>query len=377
MKIALNLANLRGYGSGVVGRNVLRALSRVGQMHELRAWIPYEWGWTQSDAPGIRLHVVRGGVPAKLLTENLGIRLALKTWPADVLFSLGDTSVPLCGVPHLLLVHQPFIAHAAEDCALPLGRRFRARVALINGYFSLGLSTVSKITVQTEHMRQAIHRRWAVPLDRIVIVPSAIEAVELEAELATKNEAESPFLCYIASPGPHKNHVLIAEILAGLARREIRIPCRLTVESSAVPDLCARAQELGVLEQIEFLGGVPLVEAHRLMRSAVAVLMPSKMESFGIPLWEAMAAGAPLIASDLDFAREACADVAAYADPDDGEAWAAQIARWLESPARAQEQGARGIERHRQSATTWDDIARRYLDVLDSLPASPSVIRRL
>lgn len=371
MKIALNLANLRGFGSGLVGRNVLHALSRICPPHELRAWVPHEWGWSPGHLAGIELHIVRGGVPAKLITENATIRGAIRTWPADALFSLGDTSLPFCPIPHLLLVHQPYIAYPEAEWGFSATWSLRARMRLIASYFSLGLSSVSLITVQTEHMRRAICQRWRFSPEHIVVIPSAIEPIGGAATI----DSATPFVCYVASASPHKNHVLIADIMAALAAKSIKLRCLLTVDATAVPELCARAERLGVLHHIEFLGPVAQARAHSLMRSATAVLMPSKMETFGIPLWEAMALGAPLIASDLDFAREACADAALYADPNDGAQWADRIAKVVNSPARAAEQGRRAAARHRQAAIAWDDIAARYLKVLEGLclgPGSPT-----
>ena len=48
----------------------------------------------------------RLGLLQKMATENIQMRLAMRRFGTQTLFSLGDTSLPACPVPHLLLVQQ-------------------------------------------------------------------------------------------------------------------------------------------------------------------------------------------------------------------------------------------------------------------------------
>ena len=54
---------------------------------------------------------------------------------------------------------------------------------------------------------------------------------------------------------------------------------------------------------------------------ARAVLLPSFAEGFGMPVAEALAAGVPVIASDIAALREVGGDVPEYLDPIDGLGW--------------------------------------------------------
>ena len=72
-------------------------------------------------------------------------------------------------------------------------------------------------------------------------------------------------------------------------------------------------------------GPLPQGDLDALMTGAHALLMPSFAEGFGLPVGEALAAGVPVIASDILAHREVGEDAAVYLDPLDGPAWADAI----------------------------------------------------
>ena len=70
------------------------------------------------------------------------------------------------------------------------------------------------------------------------------------------------------------------------------------------------------------LGRVPESELRTLYAGAAVFAFPSRHEGFGLPVLEAMAAGAPVIASDIPSIREVAGDAAVLVPPDDPVAWA-------------------------------------------------------
>jgi glycosyltransferase involved in cell wall biosynthesis len=103
------------------------------------------------------------------------------------------------------------------------------------------------------------------------------------------------------------------------------------------------------------LGYVGPAALAALYAKAELVVFPSFYEGFGLPALEAMRAGAPLVASDLQVLREVAADAARFAPPDRPDLWAERIGEILASPELRAELRAKGRERAAQF--DWDRAA--------------------
>ncbi len=89
---------------------------------------------------------------------------------------------------------------------------------------------------------------------------------------------------------------------------------------------------------------------------AVAVLVPSRKEGFGLPVLEAMAAGVPVLASDTPALREVGGDAATYLPAGDAGAWAEAISAAAAASPPEREARARA-GRERAAAFTWERTA--------------------
>ena len=109
------------------------------------------------------------------------------------------------------------------------------------------------------------------------------------------------------------------------------------------------------------LGYAPDETLRALYDRAAVVVCPSVYEGFGLPLVEAMAAGTPIVCSDIPVFREVAADAALFVPADDAPGWAQAVAQVLSDPDRARDLEARGSARVR--AFSWRRTAERTLAV--------------
>jgi glycosyltransferase involved in cell wall biosynthesis len=149
-----------------------------------------------------------------------------------------------------------------------------------------------------------------------------------------------PYFIVLGTIEPKKNHLLLLNLWGRLATT-MASPPRLFVigargwENEQVVDLLERSHRLhGLVEERNRLDDEGVGS---LLGRAQAVLVPSFVEGFGLPLAEALASGVPVICSDIPVFREVGRDVPDYLDPLDLFAWRDAIVDYSEpdSPRRA------------------------------------------
>lgn len=121
-------------------------------------------------------------------------------------------------------------------------------------------------------------------------------------------------------------------------------------------------------------GFVPDEQLALLYRRCALFAYPSLGEGFGLPVLEALAAGAPVLTSDRSSLPEVGGDAAAYCDPTDETAIAAALAALLGDPARRARLAAAGPPR--AARFSWEETARIVLGTLERI-ARPSPLRSL
>jgi alpha-1,3-rhamnosyl/mannosyltransferase len=97
-------------------------------------------------------------------------------------------------------------------------------------------------------------------------------------------------------------------------------------------------------------------------RRALALIYPSLYEGFGLPPVEAMAAGCPVLVSNVSAMPEVCGDAALYCDPLDVGSITAGMRRLAEDDALRARLAAAGPAR--AALYTWEDAAAQVLAVM-------------
>src|SRR5699024_3955245 len=157
-----------------------------------------------------------------------------------------------------------------------------------------------------------------------------------------------------------KNLAAVIEAAAALDGRAIDLA--IVGPDGWNQDLGALLRPLaGTTIRVKRLGFVPREDLAGLYAGCATFCFPSLREGFGMPVLEAMAAGAPVVTSKNTATAEVGGDAAELVDPTDSGALAAAIQSIIDDPALADELRDRGRERSR--IFTWERAARLTAEV--------------
>lgn len=147
--------------------------------------------------------------------------------------------------------------------------------------------------------------------DRVTIVPNAAgrrffeeERTRDEARRNLQLPADGPILGIPGTLRPVKGHMFFFDAVAPLADRYPALTLAITGHGAAAYEqaLLARVQELGLAGRTRFLGSIADMPAF--YRACDVVCVPSRSESFGRTVIEAMAVGTPVVATAVGGIRE-------------------------------------------------------------------------
>jgi len=173
----------------------------------------------------------------------------------------------------------------------------------------------------------------------------------------------TPYIFYLGTLEPRKNVVRLLEAYARLRQRGItEYPLVLAgAKGWGYEEIFARVQELGLDEQVRFVGYVPYEAAPLWYNAAALFVYPSLYEGFGLPPLEAMACGTPVVASNTSSLPEVLGEAALLVDPLDVEALAEAMARALLQPALRERLRQAGLAR--AACFSWRRMAEQTMAV--------------
>ncbi|MEZ4369324.1 MAG: glycosyltransferase family 1 protein [Polyangiaceae bacterium] len=181
--------------------------------------------------------------------------------------------------------------------------------------------------------------------------------------------SEQTYVLYVGAGDWRKNFdgMLSAVIEARRLAPELELVLAWAAELDEATQrrIAERLAEAGAPGAVQLLGFVSDAELGSLMRGAAAELFVSRAEGFGYPVVEAMAAGCPVITSDLSSMVEVAADAAITVDPEDHGAIAHAIVTLADSSTERRRYSAAGVARARHFSV--ERMARGTLDVYESL----------
>jgi glycosyltransferase involved in cell wall biosynthesis len=202
-----------------------------------------------------------------------------------------------------------------------------------------------------------VRRNFPSTASRISVIPNGVEVEELRQ--AQPYPVSGKVILSSGRLRAYKNVHLVIEALRYLDPEYSLV---VTGEGEERENLERRAGELGLSGRVRFAGRVEDDELRRWFRTASVYVTMSAQEAYGLTLAEALAAGAPVVASDIPAHREIAAansgtGVELVPLPAAPEALARTIRRAADHPPVGAPSGI----------LSWDDVTERVIEVYRSV----------
>lgn len=352
-------ATFRNAGISRVARQLVDALVRSAEPDERYHLFLHE-GYAGSEGwdrlPQVTLHpIVPEPREKRALWEAFRAPRVARSLGIDVWFSTTHMLPLGRSLPRVPFVH--------DLIAVKYPELFGWKQALyLKWALKYACTRSTRVLTNSEATKVDIVATYGTSPDRIVVSglgpgnvfarldPASVSDEELQALGLPWNR----FLLAIGTLEPRKNLSRLLQAMPLLADSDLGLAIaggRGWKESA----IFTQVQELGIGDRVAFLGYVEDADLSRLLARTEAFVFPSLYEGFGMPILEAMLAGAPVLASARPAMEEVGGNVARYFDPADPAAIASAISEVTSDPELVRSMREAGPIRAEQF--TWQRAA--------------------
>ena len=354
-----------GAGISTYVARTLRALAET-QADRAPAWQVQVW-LNRSEHPGLPFqrrathwHVSRP--LARIMWEQTALPLSLRVRRPDLFHGMVNVLPIACPTPSLVTVMD--LSFLRTQATVPGPRRRYLQV--LCGRSARRASRVLAISRATAN---DVRHSFDVPSSRIEVVPVPAEP-QVEAPADSPDFVKSlpdNYLLHLGTLEPRKNLGWLIEAFAAWLEHT-GADWHLVLAGAPgwggePARLEAAVRRLGLTERVWFPGWVPPSGMHDLYGRARAVVLPSLLEGFGIPLLDAMTYGVPVLCHDIPSLRELAADSAAWFSVEDFDGLHRYLTRLDRDPAWGADLGTAGRARaaeyspRRVGSLLWEQYA--------------------
>jgi glycosyltransferase involved in cell wall biosynthesis len=355
-------------GLGTYAAQLARALTRLDGVNsyiiirEPRSPSPIAAG------PNVTEVVLGGDLDAP---RNLASGRAISGLGLDLYHSLHHFLPLALRVPRVVLTlhdliwieHRPLIRSGGLAPITRTVTNLFARAAM--GY---AVRRADRIIAVSADCRSRALAYYGLDASRVDVVHHGVDHAAFPPRQDGADGPAAPYFLCLGNTRPYKNIPTALRAFASVARGAPGLRLMVTGRGDSTAELRRLAGRLGVGDRVTFSGLVSQPEIVRLLHGARALVFPSLVEGFGLPVLEAMSAGCPVIASDAPTLTEIAGDAAIFCDADRPDAFAAAMHRVLCEPGLRDHLRDRGIAR--AAAFTWNDCATRTLAVYHTMLTS-------
>jgi glycosyltransferase involved in cell wall biosynthesis len=353
-------------GVGHYTVELARSLALVSPEDQLEIISPFPFLHTE-ESEGVSAEAGEA-LPTNLLTRHVKTNALDRHWwtiglpryikqRSFALFHGTNYDIPLWGrCPTVLTIHDlSLLLHPGTHEARRV-RRARRRLPLM-------ARTATRIVTHSESVRREVIEHFGVSPEKVRAVPAAArsvfrpvppaESIEIRKRLGVEDE----FLLFVGTIEPRKNLPALISAFSEVVRTTRLSPQLVIVGMTGwmTDELFIRLRESGVADRVRFTGYLSDGDLRALYSSCRIFVYPSLYEGFGLPPLEAMACGAPVIASRIPSITEVIESAACLVEAGSVEALARSIAELLTNEGERQRLSSAGLAR--AADFSWEKTA--------------------
>lgn len=371
MRIAIDARKLHDYGIGTYVRNLVLWLSKLDDAHQyVLLCRPDDADFLRALGP--RFEPLPERARNYSVREQISVPLALWRRHIDLFHAPHYVVSPLTPCPFVVTIHD--CIHLRFPQYLPS----QVAVRYARSMMASSARRAQRILTVSEASKLDILHYLRVPSSKVEVIYNALDerlvTPPTETELSRvrqRYQLEAPFILYTGNIKPHKNLDRLIEAYALLRSRGV-VDAKLLIigdEVSKYPNLRRLVHRHQLHPHVRFFGFVTDELLAVLYRLATVFVFPSLYEGFGLPPLEAMAAGTPVITSNVSSLPEVVGDAAVLIDPRDVSSIADAMARVIGDPQLRTELTRRGHAR--VQVFSWQRSVTRVRDVYEELAGRP------
>lgn len=294
-------------------------------------------------------------------TESRSVRIVWEqvVWPwqarrHDVLHSMAFVTPLVAFSPTVVTVYDLSFLHFPER--FPALQRW-----YLASQTRRSCRAARQVITISESSRQDVHHFFGVPLAQIDVVYPGVNGryrplppEQITAFRKTHNLPER-FVLHVGTLQPRKNIATLLAALAKLADPDLYLVL-VGGKGWFYDEIFAQIQSLGLVDRVIFPGYVADEELPLWYNAAALFAFPSVYEGFGMPVVEAMACGAPVVAANASSIPEAVGDAGLLFAPQDAAELAQRMASVLNDSALSATMRAKGWQQARKFS--WEAAGR-------------------
>ena len=322
LHIVIDARRVRDFGIGTYIRNIARSLSLLDAENQYTL-ITHPNDAAELAGLGPNFRIAPFALSDKGLKHNLSFPGFLKSLKASLYH------IPLNSVAWAM--PRPYVVTIHDLSSLLFPQRRDFRYTLHQQRYRRGVVRAARVIAVSNATRRDLEAILRVSNDRLSTIYSAPDPAftsvrddpAQQRQILDRYSINYPYILYAGTVRVHKNVPRLVEAFAVLRHKLENHPqynnLRLVIigdELSKNPAVRRAVAHSRIENSVRFLGFVPIETLRVFYCAAEAFAFPTLYEGFGLAPLEAMACGAPVVASDLPSLVEAVGQAAELVSPD-------------------------------------------------------------